>query len=186
MKGYIGPVYDTGCGWDECPECGPLIALEKEAKHRAVVEATYPERDRISEFNGDLHGTGEQRGGQVIYLFERKQAARASRSRAKANRRIKRVLTARQREQALAMLKGRPVRAAFDRSTWLSEVWLELENPTRLVADREARTTRGRPPAEHLENMVRRAVARAQAKMRRENLLDNRMFPADEKLSSEM
>lgn len=183
MRGFWVPVHDTGCGWKDCPECGPLIALEIEAKHRAAI--TWPDRDRISEFSADLHGTGEERGGQVIQLFEKK-AARASRAKVKAERRIKRVLTPRQRDMALSLLKGRPIRAAFDRLTWLSEVWLELENPTRLVADREARSTRGRPPDEHLKNMVQRAVARAQAKMRREIMLDNRMFPADEKMSSEM
>ncbi len=183
---YWVPVYNTGCGDRNCPECGPLIELEIDATHKDVVARTWPCRAVVSEWLGDIYGSGQERGAEVIQLFERRGKARVSRAKVKAERRIKRVLTPRQRSAALAMLAGRPVRATFDRATWLSEVWLELENPTRLVADREARSTRGRPPDEHLKNMVQRAVARAQAKMRREILLDNRLFPTKENLSTEM
>jgi hypothetical protein len=151
-------VHDTGCGYRECPECGPLIELEIEAKHLSVVSKTYPGRAIVSEWLGDIYGSGQER---VQAVRREQKVARVSRTKVKNDRRIKRLLTREQQAEVSTALAKIPLRKSYSRvkDEWLSEVWLELLNPTRLVANREARMP--------LEKRVKRAVHRAEALLRR-------------------
>lgn len=137
-------VHNYGCGWRECPECGPFIELEIEAEHRKKVESTYaselPE-NRMSGWLGDVYGTGEQRRRPVITPEERR-AARGTRAEYREKVRVKRTLVGEDRKTAFSLLATRPVARTFlrdGRAVWESEVWLELTNPTKLVAERERR-----------------------------------------------
>lgn len=156
------PVYDYGCGWKDCPECGPMIALEIEAKHRKRVANTYPKSTPVEDFVADVYGTGQERVAPVISLEERRDA-RASRMTARERERVKRVLTPEQREEALAYLDSFPLRKSYlddvgAKREWLSEVWLELEHPHVKVAAKETRLG--------LSRKVNRAIARAQKRIR--------------------
>jgi len=147
------PVYDYGCGWQDCPECAAGVALEIQRAHEKMRDSTLlcMQLDTPEE----AAQRRDRRGGGV----------RESRLTARAKLRVKRVLTPTQREQAIFMLANRPVarsylRADGGKTAWLAEVWLELENPTISVASREA--TRGRID---LERRVSKAVKRAENRM---------------------
>lgn len=153
------PVYSTGCGWRDCPECGPLIELEIEAEHLAVVQKTYPGRAVVSEWLGDIYGTGQERLNE---LKEERKTVRCSQAKVREERRVKRVFTTEQTQQASELLTKRSKRLrgfSHVKSEWLAEVWLELLNPTRLVSRREAKLV--------LERRVRRAINRAQDNLQR-------------------
>ena len=165
------PVYNTGCGWRECPECGPLIELEIEAEHQAVSSRTWPEPNWASEWLADLYGTGAER---EIIAEERKEARREARSAsltARERARVRRVLTPEQRTKAFAQVDAYPLRKSYlddagAKREWLSEVWLELENPTVKVASKESRFG--------LDRRVKRAIKRAQHRIDRERAKTNR------------
>jgi len=173
------PVHDYGCGWRECPECGPMIELEIEAKHRKKASNTYPQRDdatRVNEFLGDLYGTAEERGAKVISLAERR-AAQGERNRRREEIRVDRTLSADERAEAAALISARPVRHELlreGRSNWTSEVWLELLSPSKLVATRERNTPLG--------ERVRKAIKRAEDRIHRQNQERAKFLPTSDML----
>jgi len=181
------PVYDYGCGWRDCPLCGPKIALEIEAKHRKKVAETYPrydERARVQEFLGDLYGTAEDRGPH-LFTREERQAARGSQAKAKGTVRVKRSLKAEDRKRAEALLAVHKVKKKFlemdagdgvlgGHAVWLAEVWLELLNPSKLVANREKRVP--------IDRRVEKAVNRAESILRKRLQHDARFLPTIETL----
>jgi hypothetical protein len=101
------------------------------------------------------------------------RALRVSRAAGRVVRRITRVLSFEQRIDVLAALAGHAVRREYlnggsrcmscppdrCRCEWVSEVLLELENPSVLVARREAR--------ESISKRTTKAIDRAQAAMRK-------------------
>ena len=158
------PVYRTGCGWRECPECGPLIEIEIEAAHRRKVLQTVPNAARMSEWLADVYGTGAER---FLDLADRRKTARADRMRAKESVRIKRVLTLEQQAEALTICNSRiRLRKPEAREDWLAEAFVELLNPTVLVAKRESRMP--------LRRKTLRAIARARANIKRRKKDDRR------------
>lgn len=171
------PVYSTGCGWRECPECGPLIELEIEAEHRRVVESTLPERNVLSEWVADLYGTGQERTQENAEARRTRRAeARASRLTARERARVRRVLTSDQRAKALAILEAYPLRKSYlddagAKREWMSEAWLELEHPTVKTAAKETRI--------HLEKRVKLAINRAQHRIKARRRDDNRYVTKD-------
>lgn len=151
------PVYDTGCGDRNCPECGPLIEVEIEAKHRKMANRTWPGRSQVSEWLGDCYGTGQER--ITAELAPKRKAARADRMRAREVVRLKRILTHEQMTQALDLVQRRvSLKNEESRSEHIAEAFLELMNPTLLVSKRES--------SMNLERRVERAVYRAHRTMR--------------------
>lgn len=156
----------TDCDDRACPECGPLLELRSDRKHAAMVASTF---DVVSQdWNSELFGTGQER----TRVRAKGQVARASRALVRADRRIKRPLSEEGRAQVVTLLGAHPVRASYMiadsrcptcpadrcRCEWVSEVLIEIESPTQLVARRSAKM----PLAER----VAQAINRAQAKMR--------------------
>ena len=171
------PVYDHGCGWRECPLCGPAIEAEIEAKHRRKVASSWPSATdamRASEFIGEAYGTGAPRGPH-IFTKEERRAQRGDQNRRKGIVRIERTLTIEDRAKAIELITARPIRRNLlidgpraGRAAWASEVWLELLNPSLMVAARERKLS--------IEDRVRKAVQRAEARLhqRKVEIADHR------------
>jgi hypothetical protein len=158
------PVYNTGCGWRDCPECGPLIEIEIEAAHRRMVRKTVPDRARMSEWLADAYGTGQERS---LDLVEKRKAARADRMRARERVRIKRVLTNDQRAEALEICEMRiRLKKPEARAELLAETFVELLNPTVLIEQRECRF--------RFPRRVKRAIKRAEHNITRRKKDDRR------------
>lgn len=124
----------TDCGNADCPECKEVIALQKDNEHRRIVARTMPSF-RL-DWSAEAYSNAQERIPRA--LAERREAmkyARSSRAKAREVRRVRRPLTPQQEAQALAFLQKRR-KLRFERAEWLSEVWLELTNPTVLVASR--------------------------------------------------
>lgn len=173
------PVYNYGCGWTDCPQCGPMIALEREAKHRKKVASSYPRStpaEQVSEWLGEAYGTaGERAKGQLvskkppITTKEERKLALAERDRAREKVLVVRSLANEDLESAHERLKVAPLRRAYlrrnargklTRTEWKTEVWLQLLNPSALIAHREASMS--------IEKKVARAILRAQKGMNAE------------------
>lgn len=149
------PVYDYGCGGRDCPECGPMIELEIEAKHRKRVEGTWPKRDELGAWQAEALG-------QLIAPEER-AAAKAKHREYTERTRFRRTLSAKAEARAFEIIRATRVRRMYrangqGRATWESEVWLELLNPTKAVARREQRAG--------IDIRVEKAINRAQFKLR--------------------
>jgi hypothetical protein len=124
---------------------------------------------------GELSGTTGERAFRPEPLLTKAERAEA---RAEADEgaetvRVKRTLTAAERAKAHDCLEAYPTRRTYyrldasgerTRSEWLSEAWLELVNPTALVARREGRF-RG---DDVLKRKVLAAVNRGQDRMQKE------------------
>jgi hypothetical protein len=151
------PVHDHGCGWRDCPECGPLIELEIETKHQRMVRKTFPKILQGSAWLAEVYGTGAER---FPVLAEKRKTALVERSRRREEIRVKRTLKSDSVKHIHDQLRERPLRKGVDRDEWCSEVWLELLNPTKLCAVRERRTS--------LNDKVCRAIQRAEYRMRQE------------------
>jgi hypothetical protein len=151
------PVHDHGCGWRECPECGPLIEVEIQTKHERMVKRSFPSLSQMSDWLADMYGTGADRSPALV---EKRKAALVERDRRRAEIRIKRSLSGDAVAEVFVQLRARPVRKQFDRNEWTSEVWLELLNPTKLIALREKRMP--------LKARVCRAIKRAEYRMWKE------------------
>lgn len=145
-------VYDSGCGWEDCPTCGPLVAAEKQVAHRRAIR--WPSRDAVVDWQALQAAEETERKGDA----ETMKKARWAKRQAEAKARVKRVFTAPQQASVHALLAERPVRRALraTREEWLSEVWLELLNPTITVAKREAKGA-ALPLASRVETAVKRA-----------------------------
>lgn len=125
-------IHEYGCGWKDCEICGDTIRLLEEREHRKVARRSGPD---MSD-------------------------APASRQEGRKRVKVKRILTPQQREKALATLAQRPVMGLFrqlGQGVWLTEVWLELENPSVLCAKREAHVS--------LKVKINRAVKRAEKRL---------------------
>ena len=147
MRNAYEDVYPYGCGWDLCPICGPTIALLKEKEHRRIANRTGP----------DMHD------------------APATRREGMAKVKVKRVLTDQQRAEALTLLAKRPIMRLFrnlGKGVWLTEVWLELENPSVLCAKREAGLD--------LKTRINRAVKRAEKRLYSDMLKSADEVPTDD------
>lgn len=132
MENYWEPCHPFGCGWDECEICGVTIQLLREKEHRAIANRSGPDM----------------------------REAAPSRAKGRETMRVRRILAPKLRAQALAMIQKRPVMRLYrdlGDGVWLTEVWLELENPSVLCAQKEAR--------ESLKVKVNRAVKRAERKL---------------------
>lgn len=176
------PVYDTGCGWRDCLICGPLIELEIERVHRDARE--WPKRDIVSEWQA-AEREAVNTADDAVTLAELKElrpAAKGARREVEAKARVKRTLTHAQIIEVQGMLAKWPLRALYrrQRGDWESEVWLELLNPTILVARKEGGKggRRGNPLG--LEKRVKAAINRAQAAMVLERKKSNRLVSAEE------
>lgn len=144
------PVYDYGCGWQDCPECAAGVALEIQRAHEKMRDSTLlcMQLDTPEE----AAQRRDVRGGGV----------RASRLTARAKLRVKRVLTPTQREQALAVLQAHAVPRGTPRAEWLSVVWLELEHPTITVASKKGKQSLGAritAAVNRAQDVIRRAKA---------------------------
>lgn len=136
----------TDCGDPECPQCGPVLAARLEREHRAM-------------------GVNTLRPGQG-------QESKRSRATGRETIRVVLRLTDEERRAVLAQLDAHPVRHAYlsrdsacrrcppgkCRCEWISEVLLEVENPSALVAKRSAKRD--------ITERVKQAIDRAQANMR--------------------
>jgi hypothetical protein len=144
----------TDCGDKNCRGCKPIIEAREEQRHIEAVNRTVL---RKSDYSLDDEESSQDAGEAKAV------ASWVGRSRKQERKRVIRRLTAEQRVQALEMLKNRPVKGYFltadgGRDAWLSEVWIELENPSETAAPSGGIT---------LESRIRRAVNRAEKRMRR-------------------
>jgi hypothetical protein len=153
------PVYDHGCGWRDCPECGPLIEVEIQNKHERMVRKTLPALSQMSDWLAEVYGTGAERT-RVVARDDRSRKALGERDRRREQIRVSRSIKWIDFEVVCKQLEARPVRKLFDRSDWANEVWLELLNPTKLVAIREKRIS--------LKARVCKAIKRAEKRMWKE------------------
>lgn len=155
----------TDCNDRACPECGPLLELRNDRKHAAMVSSTF---DVVSQdWNGELFGTGQER------THVRAKETPPSKACGRIVRRVRRPLSSDERTEVLTVLVGHPVKLSYltsdsrcptcpakrCRCEWVSEVLIEIENPSALVARRSAKTP--------LVTRVTQAINRAQARMRR-------------------
>jgi hypothetical protein len=166
-------VYNSGCGWEDCPECKDLIALEKETRHRDVANRTLPMFR--PDWTAEQFSTAQER--IPVALAERREAlrrARASRAKAREVQRMKRPLTAKQEAEVLRYLLKCKIRREYlvdgSNKEWLSRVWLELVNPTIAVArKRYGRELKHKNDwRKVLWLRVMRAIYRAQKSLRKE------------------
>ncbi len=177
MATYIPwtPVRNYGCGWTDCPQCGPMIELEIEAEHRRKVESTYPRHtpaEQVAAWLGEAYGTGGERtkaprpGPPLAMTKEEKKLARSARNEARERVRVKRTLSDADKSHVVELLENTVVRRAYlrtnpdgenTRDEWLSEVWLQLLHPSALCAHRERTMPLGAK--------VERAVSRGQKAM---------------------
>jgi hypothetical protein len=155
------PVHNYGCGWKECPECGPMIELEIEAKHRKKVANTFAEEASAVDTWQASERAALRPETQVISLAERREA-RGTQAKYRAVSRSRRSLSTAWRREAQSLLDEISPRRAYlkeGRATWESEVWLELLNPTKLIGKREQQMG--------LERRLSRAISRAQRTLQR-------------------
>jgi len=167
------PVGKFGCGDPEgCPQCSPMVQLEREKEHLRRVASTYPRytpADQVQEWIAEAYGTG----GERSLVVKATAAARGLRSEGRARVLVKRTLTTEDRAWVSDHLNEiRPTKVFLTPSLvkggpatneeWLSEVWLEILNPSVLVARRER--------SMDIREKVARAINRAQGNMRQERL----------------
>lgn len=154
-------VYDSGCGWEDCPTCGPLIEAEKQVAHRRAIR--WPSRDAVVDWQALEAAEETERKGDA----ETMRKARWAKKQAEAKARVRRVLTPVQTAKVHELLEARPIHRALraTREEWLSEVWLELLNPTITVAKREAKGA-ALPLGRRVDSAVMRAekILRTRAK----------------------
>lgn len=143
---FVAPRW-TDCGDPECPQCGPVIQARLEREHRAT-------------------GLNTLRPGQG-------KESKRSRAMGRDPVRVILRLTDEERRVVLTQLDAHPVRQLYltkdstcrrcppgkCRCEWISEVLLEVENPSALVAKRSAK--------KGIAERVKQAIDRAQANMRR-------------------
>jgi hypothetical protein len=151
----------TDCGDERCPLCGQRIEARKERAHREKAEATIL-------VGQDRQAAEAQRDGA-----NRGRPRPRRRSRAKIDREPRRVrwpLDDEQRVVVLATLRSHPVRRSYlqkracgactgsCRCDWISAVFVEIENPTALVASKCSR--------EDVNTRLKRAINNAQNDLR--------------------
>lgn len=159
-------VYDSGCGWEDCPTCAPLIAAEKQITHRRAIR--WPKPNELADWQAlEAAEVKAKREDASV-----KRHARRYKRQAEAKARVKRVFTHEQQAKVHAMLAERPIRKALrvSREEWLAEVWLELLNPTITVAKREAKGA-AMPLARRVETAVQRARAALERRAKENALL---------------
>lgn len=159
----------TGCDDRACVDCGPLLEQRSDRAHQAMVSETL---DVVTQdWTGELFGTGQQRTQREEKIVK----ARPSRAIGRSVTRIRRLLSEEDRENVLELLAAQPVRRCYQtkdarcvtcpsgrcRCDWVSEALLEIENPSVLVARREAKLS--------IAERSAKAIDRAQAKMRESN-----------------
>lgn len=188
------PVRNYGCGdRDGCLTCGPMIELEIENEHRRRVANTYPRftaADQVNAWLGEAYGTGADRSFNTARATkatkEERTLALAARDRGRERILVKRSISKEAEAQVIEQLDAAPVRHVYLRRTprgkltrteWKVEVWLQLLNPSALVAHRE----RNMP----LERKVERAISRGQDVMRGERKRISREATAAGRLSTE-
>lgn len=151
-----------------------MIELEREAKHRRMRDKTFPSVSPLCEWLADMHGTGAERGAKIISLDERR-AARGERSKRQGTIRVRRSLAKADHAiavETIAVFKVRREYLREGRAVWEAEVWLELLNPSKLVAGRERKRD--------IRTKVRKAINRAQDKMHRQLADRTRYLPLPE------
>lgn len=161
------PVYKSGCGWDECPECGPLIELEKVRMHEAARDRTFP------KFREDW-SNAQDRGSNPLNPTDSKvkaarKRARESRAAAREVIRVRRPLTPQQYAEAQRYILKCKIKREFlvdgQPHEWRSRVWIELVNPT-IAATRQKCGTWKIKPEKAFKVRLLRAIYRAQRAMR--------------------
>ena len=145
----------TDCGDPECKRgCAPRIAKAAQRRHERVVASTLP---LVRTWIGDLYGTGEERTAS-----EERPYARPSRAAAPEPAYVTRALSPDECATVVRWLDEQPLRRSYldedgGRAEWSGAVYLELVQPSALVARRDADLT--------LRECFDRAVNRAQASM---------------------
>lgn len=156
------PNYNYGCGWRDCPECGPMIELEIERRHQKRVANSSPQIDYESEWLAEAYGTGAERVGVKIVPpvddMAARRAARAKQTAVRAQKRVRRSLSEAKLNEAQGYVSAcvSSYRGRFgklDRFELANQTWCELLNPSALVARRERPLT--------IEKKVERAFDRA-------------------------
>jgi hypothetical protein len=164
------PVYNYGCGWRECPECGPMIELEIERRHLKRVNESNPQIDQQSEWLAECYGTGAERVeplelkprpfGPLKPLAKAQAKAKAAQKEAKSRRRVRRSLSEASLNEAqggIDRLVAICRRTVAKHGEWelRNQAWAELLNPSALVATHEKKAT--------LDVKVKSAFDRARA-----------------------
>lgn len=150
------PVYNYGCGWRDCPECGPMIELEIERKHLKRVAESNPQIDQQSEWLAEVYGTGAERVQKVQAVAKprppyaitpaKRKAAKTKQKAAQGRIRVKRSLSEAklneaQREIDARIEHTRSLIRRFDEWDLRNEVWCELLHPNKQVATSERYAT---------------------------------------------
>ena len=173
---YWCPVYKTGCGWDECPECGPLIAVEKERMHEAARQRTFP------RFREDWSNAQTRDSVSAPEVKQARKCARASRAEARQVVRVRRPLTPKQYAEAERYILKCKIKREFmvdgEPHEWRSRVWLELVNPT-IAATRQRYGVLKMKPEKAFRIRLLRAIYRVQKAMRIEAAKKALEFSAD-------
>jgi hypothetical protein len=169
--------WPTDCGDERCPLCSEIIALRKEREHDRKVRDTILLRDRVGEWLGEIYGTGEER------TFDAKPEPwkRPSRAKGRETKRVSRPITSDEKRKLVwvALQEHELLPTYLDddgqgRSEWALSVWLELEQPSVLVARREKRM----PLARRIERAINRAQGASQ-RARKKAWLDKAIYVVD-------